>query len=160
MAYKSRSWTVKTSSAKAMYTDFTCLIVYDYYTDLSRYRHKSTKWSFGCRLFPRSLKSLVIICWSLACGPKTGCFILIEFLAFILCISTHKGHILYIDWITHSSFLRNYYFINNVWKQSSRVFMIMQTRIMIMQTADVSCWAVNTILHFLSHNLKAYSRWL
>ena len=82
---------------------------------------------------------------------------LIEFLAFILCISTHKVS-LYIDWNTQLSFLANYYFMNNSWKQTASALMITQTLSMIMQTADVSFSVVNINLHFLSHNLKAYGR--
>ena len=44
--------------------------------------------------------------------------------------------------------------MNKIWKQTSSIFMIMQTPSMVMQTADVSCSAVNIILHFLSYNLE------
>ena len=37
-------------------TDFTCFISMDYYKYLSRYRHESTKLSFGRRLLPKSIK--------------------------------------------------------------------------------------------------------
>ena len=47
--------------------------------------------------------------------------------------------------------------MNNIWKQTPSVFMIMQTPSMKIKTVDVSCSTVNIILHFLSHNLQAYS---